>query len=375
MAKVVLQNTDSPKNSRVDINANFTELYTGQEIVQASAKTTPVDADTVGLIDSAASSVLKYVTWANIKATLKTYFDTLYRPVSLTAFSDLSLATGQVINGKIAVTVASNNITLALKGADGNDPSASNPVYCKIGGVIRSVTAALSVTKNAGTNWCNAGSAELATKEIDYFAYLGYNATDGVVLGFSRIPFANQYSDFSTTTTNEKYCAISTITNAAATDYYNVIGRFAATLSAGAGYTWSVPTFTAINLIQRPIWETRLLDITQVVTGFSSVPTSVYYRYKLSNSNLFLNYNPTTAGTSNATGYTLLAPFKVGRYEDFAIGIAALDNAGWFAGFARMDSFLASSNSIILEKSNLGGTWTASGSKSARFAINFNISI
>jgi hypothetical protein len=220
-------------------------------------------------------------------------------------FETMQLPEGSLLNGKIVVTVTSNNITLALKGADGNDPSASNPVYCKIGGVIRSVTAALSVTKNAATNWCNAGSAELATKEIDYFAYLGYNATDGVVLGFSRIPYACQYSDFSTTTTNEKYCAISTITNAAATDYYNVIGRFAATLSAGAGYTWSVPTFTAINLIQRPIYETRWLaiartfDVTTIDNGSGGQPTTVESRYKISGSTLswHLNISGTKATT------------------------------------------------------------------------------
>lgn len=51
----------------------------GSSINGATAKTTPVDADTVPLIDSAASNVLKKVTWANIKATLKTYFDTLYQ--------------------------------------------------------------------------------------------------------------------------------------------------------------------------------------------------------------------------------------------------------------------------------------------------------
>jgi hypothetical protein len=51
---------------------------TGAAINAATAKTTPVDADTVGLIDSAASNVLKKLSWANIKATLKTYFDTLY---------------------------------------------------------------------------------------------------------------------------------------------------------------------------------------------------------------------------------------------------------------------------------------------------------
>lgn len=44
----------------------------------ATGKTTPVDADELGLVDSAASNVLKKLTWANVKATLKTYFDTLY---------------------------------------------------------------------------------------------------------------------------------------------------------------------------------------------------------------------------------------------------------------------------------------------------------
>lgn len=37
----------------------------------ASGKTTPVDADELGLIDSAASNVLKKLTWANLKSTIK----------------------------------------------------------------------------------------------------------------------------------------------------------------------------------------------------------------------------------------------------------------------------------------------------------------
>ena len=158
---------------------------------------------------------------------------------------------------QIVPTVASNNLTVALKTLSGNDPSALDPVRIRIGNTIHSITSALSVTKNAGTNWSNAGSAELATKEIDYFVYLGYNATDGVVLGFSRIPYGALYSDFSATTTEDKYCAISTITNATASDVYTNIGRFAATLSAGAGYTWSVPTFTSVNLRQVPTLEAR----------------------------------------------------------------------------------------------------------------------
>ncbi len=49
-----------------------------EQIEAATAKSTPVDADDFGITDSAASNVLKKLSWANVKATLKTYFDTLY---------------------------------------------------------------------------------------------------------------------------------------------------------------------------------------------------------------------------------------------------------------------------------------------------------
>lgn len=47
-------------------------------IVGVADKATPIDADTIPLIDSAAANALKKLSWANLKATLKTYFDALY---------------------------------------------------------------------------------------------------------------------------------------------------------------------------------------------------------------------------------------------------------------------------------------------------------
>ena len=44
----------------------------------STSKTTPADADEIGITDSASSFSLKKLTWANLKATLLTYFDTLY---------------------------------------------------------------------------------------------------------------------------------------------------------------------------------------------------------------------------------------------------------------------------------------------------------
>lgn len=228
---------------------------------------------------------------------------------------DLNPPDAHMWNGKIVPSVASNNLTVALKGLDGNDPSAGNPVYVRIGDTVRAITSALSVTKNAGTNWFNAGSSGLATKEIDYFVYLGYNATDGVVIGFSRIPDGREYDSFSATTTDEKYCAISTITNAAAGDDYVNIGRFAATLSAGAGYTWSVPTFTNKNLIQHPIFETRWLSWQPTYSGngsmtYTSVSTTIAkYKVRPQVCEIQMICSGTVGGTPN-TNLTITLPFE-----------------------------------------------------------------
>jgi hypothetical protein len=274
---------------------------------------------------------------------------------------------GHMVNGKLSVTVTSNNLTVALKTLAGADPSAGDKVTIRIGSIEHDITSALSVTRNAATNWCDAGG-NLATKEIDYFVYIGYNATDGVVIGFSRIPYATQYSDFSATTTNEKYCAISTITNATATDYYENIGRFAATLSAGAGYTWSVPTFTAINLINRPIYETRWLTWAPGFTGFSSNPTVGLATYKIVSTMVYINYVHGAAGTSNATTFTItnlpVSAVNVGFASIVAYG---LDNSANLPYPIRVD---IGSTALTLYTTPNGGAWTNSGTKDF-YAANF----
>lgn len=275
---------------------------------------------------------------------------------------------GFLINGKIVPSVASSDLTVAIKGMDGNDPSVSNPVYCRIGDTVRTITSALSVTKNDGTNWFDSGGAELATLEVDYFVYLGYNATDGVVVGFSRIPWATKYGDFSATSTNPAYAAISTITTANSADYYENIGRFAATLSAGAGYTWTVPSFTAINLIQQPVYETRWAAFTTVDTGFSSVPTSVTTKYKIrgakGSGEMIAFRQGTAGGTSNSTGWTMTLPYPV-LNGNFFTGYKK-DNSGAY-GMAVNTSSASSKTLTLYAGTGLGDGWTASGNKNSIF--------
>lgn len=79
----------------------------------ASSKATPVDADETMLADSAASWGLKKLTWANIKATLKTYFDTLYYIVGGTDVVVADGGTGRSSQTAYAVLCGGTTTTAA----------------------------------------------------------------------------------------------------------------------------------------------------------------------------------------------------------------------------------------------------------------------
>jgi hypothetical protein len=72
--------TDDAKfvTSKAIADSNVFRAEKAAQINGLTNKDTPVDADTAMIDDSAASNAKKKVTWANIKATLKAYFDTLY---------------------------------------------------------------------------------------------------------------------------------------------------------------------------------------------------------------------------------------------------------------------------------------------------------
>jgi len=67
----LMPKADKTKLDGIEAGADITDAdNVASTIHGATSKATPIDADELGLIDSAASNVLKKLTWANLKATL-----------------------------------------------------------------------------------------------------------------------------------------------------------------------------------------------------------------------------------------------------------------------------------------------------------------
>lgn len=115
-----------PANSQNNVlTGDATFKNVGSIIDNATTKTTPVDADTVALSDSAASAALKKLSWANIKATLKSYFDTLY--LALPGANGIAVRTSATTSVNRTITGTSGLIDVTDgDGVSGNPTLAVN---------------------------------------------------------------------------------------------------------------------------------------------------------------------------------------------------------------------------------------------------------
>lgn len=119
---------NSTKAATTEYVMGVTSAWSTVPTHAAASKATPVDADEFGLLDSAASFTLKKLTWANLKAAVKTYFDTLYATIAQ-ATSAVTIS-GGTINGtpiggttpaagtftSVMATTASDSITAQIRG-------------------------------------------------------------------------------------------------------------------------------------------------------------------------------------------------------------------------------------------------------------------
>jgi hypothetical protein len=189
------------------------------QIHAAAAKTTPVDADELGLADSAASWGLKKVTWANLKATLKAYFDPIYAPISV-AFANLAAAavatTGEYrvgsaaskllsitgVNGAMAEVALTDATTIAWDMSTGIDFTVTltasrtlgNPSNTVVGRrgrirVVQNATGGWTLTKSSNHKTAGGGNPLIATA-ANAESYLYYDVVSSTKVLLSGSPLA-----------------------------------------------------------------------------------------------------------------------------------------------------------------------------------------
>lgn len=150
-------------------SGNETVTTIGALINGATAKTTPVDADQIGLMDSAAGNVLKKVSWLNIKATLKTYFDTIYNTLQTQSHAECYFATTNTTDTVIAAAntpvKALGTTTFGFNGGSWGNGGVSNRLRWNGAATIRVkilATATILKTQGAGTDTYNGYIAQTA---------------------------------------------------------------------------------------------------------------------------------------------------------------------------------------------------------------------
>lgn len=160
-----------------------------------TAKTTPVDTDETVIADSAASFAAVKLTWANLKATLKTYFDTLYSALAtyiradgsvaftgdqsmgghkLTSLGTPSASTDAATKAYVDVVAQGLSVKYSVKGASTANHSVSAFSGTTIdGGSVSLTTGDRILLKNQSTAsqngiWIYQGSGSALTRPTDF---------------------------------------------------------------------------------------------------------------------------------------------------------------------------------------------------------------
>lgn len=173
----------------------------GTKLDSAAAKNPVVDADTFIILDSADGDAVKQFSWLNLKATAKTYFDTLYQPLAaaLTSWAsvvraagfDTWAATPSSANLRSLVTDESGTGALLFQSGDLGTPTAG--VATNLTGTAASLTAGIastvSVADEASDTTCFPlfGTAATGNLQPKTNANITFNSSTGVFTSASLV--------------------------------------------------------------------------------------------------------------------------------------------------------------------------------------------
>ena len=321
----------------------------------ASSKSTPVDADEIPIADSAASWGLKKLTWANLKATVKTYFDTLYLGISATAANASQLLSGTWASpGTIgsttpntgAFTTLSTTGNAALGDAEATD---THDIKGATTVLANSANPAVKITQTGAGNAFvveDSASTDSTPFVIDSEGRIGQAAID----------------------TRAMYNIGQHAATGSGLQYYRAGGAFPAT---GTGYVIpfhcevtppaSATTFSELTSFKSQPSTTGANSTITLLQGFAALGPALGAGASITVQYGFAASSSLTSATNNYGFYSNLAS-GAGRWNFYAAGTA--QNA--FAG----DVLVIGASAGLGYGTGAGGTVTQATSKSTVVTLN-----
>jgi len=251
-----------------------------------------------------------------------------------------SAAPGVLVNGKLAVSFNSGTLYVGIKTADEGTPSPTNPVFCRVGARVVTITSALEMNKassglGAGSSWLHLAQPATSGYETDLFAYIGYDETNQEpMLLVSRSGWHDRHAFNSETSGRGALTSQASLATFTGEDIA-VCGRFNTVLTTPNN--WSSPASPLV--VQKPITQTRMLNWNPmfVVPYGGSLSPGTYnlaiYQMegKFFNSYVFGYFNYSAAPTTLADYLELTLPHSsqspnfsiwqaLGRYRDYGTG-------------------------------------------------------
>lgn len=335
-------NATNTQYSGLVTNANHTGDATG-----ATALTLATVNSNVGLFGNTASSLSITVNGKGL--------------VTAVGSNSIVIAESQVTNltadllAKQNTLVAGSNITLST-----NTISVSNaPTF--------TTTTLLGVTTQSNTNYtgvqnlakgadaASSSTVDLSSVTGNYIHVTGNTTINnfGIVQAGSRRTLV--------------FDAAPILTNSAnliLPDAYNIqtaANDIAEVVSDGSG-VW--------RLLNYRLYSNTSYTYSTSFTGFSANPTAVTARYTV-NGKIVTVYWSMTAGTSNATTFTMTLPLTAANTtEQYSASSSARDNGAATTTFIRTR---VNSNVADLYKVTVGGAWTGSGTKGVTSSFVYEI--
>lgn len=180
----------------------YADAVTAAATHAATNKATPVDADELPLADSAASFGLKHLTWANLKATVKTYFDTLYapktQPLVVVPFFPGSPTASQLV-GLFPVPAGVGTLTFAAALAGSSGKALTAATAQTDFDVRQNATTSASGTSVGTIRWAAAGTVPtfiaasgFTIADPDYLTVWAPATPDATLANFSAALYATR---------------------------------------------------------------------------------------------------------------------------------------------------------------------------------------